>query len=265
MAQTNFNISQVESPVYTASTTGTDTYTATLVPTPTSLVTGQKVRIKFTTANTGACSLNLNSLWAVNIKTQAGNDPADGDIAAASIRELTYDGTNFVLNVNRATTAEQGIVEMATDAEALAWTDEVRYINAKQAKDNYGGSPKSIIATRDLTAAGWSVNYAHWLGATPKYIRITALWSNSIQTNRNMIVWTYDWTNTRSVWWVQEYSSWNALPYSSTTTILFLWEVAWTWSYQTATAVFDSTNVTLTWTKNGSPTWTCNMLIEAFP
>lgn len=80
MATTNFNISQVESPVYTASTTGSDTYTATLVPTPTSLVTGQKVRVKFTTANTGACSLNLNSLGAVNIKTRGGNDPSDGDI-----------------------------------------------------------------------------------------------------------------------------------------------------------------------------------------
>ena len=94
-----------------------------------------KVRVKFTTANTGACTLNLNSLGAKNIKTRAGNDPADGDVTG--IRELTYDGTNFVLTVNQATTAEPGLVEMATDAEVTTGTDQTRYINAKQAKDNY--------------------------------------------------------------------------------------------------------------------------------
>jgi hypothetical protein len=41
------------------------------------------------------------------------------------------------LQRNKATTAEAGISEMATDEEALAGTDQTRYINPKQAKDNY--------------------------------------------------------------------------------------------------------------------------------
>lgn len=39
--------------------------------------------------------------------------------------------------VSDASTTTKGIVEMATDSEASTWTDETRYINAKQAKDNY--------------------------------------------------------------------------------------------------------------------------------
>jgi len=54
------------------------------------------------------------------------------------IVEGFYDGTNFVLDTEDfATTANKGISEMATDAEANTATDETRYINSKQAKDNY--------------------------------------------------------------------------------------------------------------------------------
>ena len=135
--------------IYSVSSDITDTYTANLTPALIAYTIGMKVRIKFTTANTGACSLNLNSLGAKNIKTRAGNDPADGDIAAGGIIELTYDGTNFILPANKATTSEQGIVEMATDSEVATGTDQERYINPKQAKDNYG---TSIIASDSVVA-----------------------------------------------------------------------------------------------------------------
>lgn len=47
---------------YAASADVSDTYTATLVPALTAYATGMRVRILFTTANTGACTLNLNAL-----------------------------------------------------------------------------------------------------------------------------------------------------------------------------------------------------------
>lgn len=48
---------------------------------------------------------------------------------------LQYDGTNMVImSSDFATTSNKGIVEMATDAEALAGTDETRYVNPKQNK-----------------------------------------------------------------------------------------------------------------------------------
>lgn len=47
--------------------------------------------------NTGACTLNVNSLGAKAIKDQKGDDPADSYIDANSFVMVGYDGTNFVL------------------------------------------------------------------------------------------------------------------------------------------------------------------------
>ena len=53
-----------------------------------------------------------------NIKTLAGNDPADGDIAANSVNTFVYDGTNMVLQKpTTASTTEPGLAELATNAE----------------------------------------------------------------------------------------------------------------------------------------------------
>ena len=72
-----------------------------------------------------------------NIKTIDGNDPQTGVIRANGVYTVVYDGTSFILqNEDFATTANKGIVEMATDAEVLTATDETRYINPKQAKDS---------------------------------------------------------------------------------------------------------------------------------
>src|ERR1044072_1476156 len=45
----------------------TDTYVVTLVPAPAAYVTGEHYRFKANTANTGACTVNFNSLRAKTI------------------------------------------------------------------------------------------------------------------------------------------------------------------------------------------------------
>jgi hypothetical protein len=110
--------------VYVNSTTGSDTYTANLTPALTAYATGMMVRVKFDTVNTGACSLNLNSLGAKSIKLIGGSDPLDGDIATAGTYNLVYDGTNFVL---------QSVAVRATDAIASAGTSTITYVTPKQA------------------------------------------------------------------------------------------------------------------------------------
>lgn len=80
---------------YAASTTAANTYTATLAPAPTAYTTGMPVRILFTNANTGAATINLNSLGAKSIVTSAGAALAAGQIAAGMMVTLVYDGTNF--------------------------------------------------------------------------------------------------------------------------------------------------------------------------
>lgn len=76
----------------------TDTYVVTLAPAPAAYVTGEHYRFKANTANTGACTVNFNSLGAKTIKKAAGGittDLADNDIRAGQWVDLVFDGTNF--------------------------------------------------------------------------------------------------------------------------------------------------------------------------
>ena len=50
---------------------------------------------------------------------------------------VVYDGTNMILqNEDIASTTNKGIVELATDAEVITGTDETRYTNSKQVRNN---------------------------------------------------------------------------------------------------------------------------------
>lgn len=74
-----------------------DTYTCNLSPAITAYVTGTSYRFKANTANTGAASVNFNSVGALTIvKLVAGITTAlnDNDIRAGQWVECVYDGTN---------------------------------------------------------------------------------------------------------------------------------------------------------------------------
>lgn len=83
---------------YAADAGASDSYTATLSPAPTAYVTGGHYSFKANTANTGAATINFNSLGAKTIKKVAGGittDLADNDIRSGQIVDLVYDGTNM--------------------------------------------------------------------------------------------------------------------------------------------------------------------------
>lgn len=78
---------------------GTDTYTASM-PNGHALaayLAGQRFYVKIANANTGAATLNINGLGAINIKTVNGLDVVAGELPAGLIAELIYDGTNFIV------------------------------------------------------------------------------------------------------------------------------------------------------------------------
>jgi len=81
---------------YAVDTAANDTYLATIEGI-TSYNAGMVIWLNPVTDNTGACTLNINSLGAKSLKTVLGADPADGHIDAAQIVPLCYDGTNFVI------------------------------------------------------------------------------------------------------------------------------------------------------------------------
>jgi len=57
--------------------------------------TGLRIWVKFTNANTGACTLNMDGYGAKGIKKNVSTALASGDILAGGIYVLVYDGTNF--------------------------------------------------------------------------------------------------------------------------------------------------------------------------
>lgn len=75
-----------------------DVYVATLSPVPAGYVTGQHYRFKANTGNSGAATINFNSLGAKTIKKAAGGITTDldtADIRAGQWVDLCYDGTNM--------------------------------------------------------------------------------------------------------------------------------------------------------------------------
>lgn len=76
-------------------TTNTDTYAGSLPTSPGSYFIGLKINLKVTNANTGAATLNVNSLGAKSIKKNVVDDVVANDIKAGQIVPLIYDGTNF--------------------------------------------------------------------------------------------------------------------------------------------------------------------------
>ena len=85
---------------YCADAGATDAYACSLSPAITAYATGGHYFFKANTVNTGAATINLNSLGAKTIKkytSTGGADLADADIRAGAIVEVIYDGTNMQL------------------------------------------------------------------------------------------------------------------------------------------------------------------------
>lgn len=79
-----------------ASTSGTNTYTATVTNFG-GYGEGVSLTVKFGAANTGASTLNINGLGAVALKKQDGSALVDSDIFANQILTVVHNGTNFIL------------------------------------------------------------------------------------------------------------------------------------------------------------------------
>jgi photosystem II stability/assembly factor-like uncharacterized protein len=75
--------------------TGTNAYAVSIAGV--SLIEGLSVKIKFTNANTGASTLNINGLGAKSILKGNGNALSSGNIKAGQICHLIYNGSNFQL------------------------------------------------------------------------------------------------------------------------------------------------------------------------
>lgn len=82
-----------------------DALTLTLTPAPASYVAGQKFVFKASATNTGAATLNVNSIGVRNIFKRSGGvigALAANDILNGGIYEVVYDGTQFQITATEA-------------------------------------------------------------------------------------------------------------------------------------------------------------------
>jgi hypothetical protein len=96
-----------------ATVTGTDTLTGTLSPALGAYATGNLFSFVAANTNTGAATINLNSLGAKNITKQGTTALIAGDIASGRVHLIEYDGTRFQL-LNPASSTGTGAAVFAT-------------------------------------------------------------------------------------------------------------------------------------------------------
>lgn len=194
---------------YQADAVGTDAYAITCTPAPTAYTTGMRFTFKAGTANTGACSLNVNTLGPITIKKQYNLDLSTGDILANQIVEVVYDGTNFQM------------------------------VSAKSSPAMFANG----VTTRTSTTASGSQTIAHGLGIAPKIVKISAT-LNTGTTNTFTSTGVYNGTTTSCVY-VYSAASNNTSGTDSTNIIKITDSLG---QSQVATCTVDATNITLTWT-----------------
>ena len=129
---------QDSTPQWLGNSSGTNTVTASATPAIASYAAGQTFRFKAGGTNTGAVTLNLNSLGAKAVQKR-GAALVAGDVTANNAVEAVYDGTQFQLisptAVNAASTTVAGIVELATTAETATGASSSLVVTAEGLHD----------------------------------------------------------------------------------------------------------------------------------
>lgn len=234
------NVTTVKSYDQATDSAGSDSYAITVSPAPTAYTTGMRFSFISGTANTGACTLNVNSLGAKNIKKNVSVDLSTGDILLNQVVLVEYDGTNFQM------------------------------MSAQQPRPFY----KSGTTTYNLATASGTQTIAHGLGVTPRFIRMTFMRTQSDIAGSSGIgnlhngVGTFDGTTYATQYTGSDASSGatgNYSTFQSTSAIIVYNRGAGGSDVkQEATASLDATNITLNWTKTNSPTGELMILWEAF-
>lgn len=141
---------------------GTDTYSVTLNNGAVTVLSSQWFVVKFTNANTGAATLNINSIGAKALKKTDGSALSSGDIDPGSIHLLSYDGTNLqVLSLGGG-----GISSVAwgTITGTLSdQTDLQTALNGKQSTITFGTGVQTALGV-NIGSAGAPVLFNGALG-----------------------------------------------------------------------------------------------------
>lgn len=220
LAITTENLGAWNQAGYAADAGSSDTYAITLPIIPSAYYEGMVVQFKANTANTGAATLNVNSLGAKTIKKLASGSKADlstGDIAANMIGILIYDGTDFLL------------------------------ISSQQ--------PRPIYGTGQTTVAGGTtgaVTIAHGLGTTPRMVKITAMKHTSTGNAAfSQSIGTATATSDESCTYFRFENGVSPSQGQASGSILFGQQTDGSTNMDASLSALDATNITLDFATNG--------------
>jgi hypothetical protein len=229
-------LSQSGREIYAASATGNDTYVVTLSPVPLAYYPGFAVRVKLVVCNTGPATLNLNGLGATAITRPSGAALSTGDLTAGNVITCVYDGTNFQVS---------GLVP---DALTAGITPPLSTLHSHKRV--------ASVTTYNIATASGSQTIAHGLGVTPNWftLRTYLVVTNGLMDMKSDGAW--DTTPTYALTYITDTALANA-----TDKIAYILTSAGNLQSATVTSV-DATNITLAWTKAGTPTGTAYFQIE---
>ena len=187
-----------EVPLYAtcATAAGTAAKVATTVNGDFKLVTGAKVRVKFTNANTynGTATLNVDGTGAKSIARVGTTVTTRYYWSAGEVVDFVYDGTNFVMSRSgTATTTYYGLTKLATSGTSTSTSTALTPASlnslAEQMISGYAVySASATYAVGDRVRYGYKIyecivaittaeswNAAHWQALDPLQIQIDAL------------------------------------------------------------------------------------------
>lgn len=143
-------------------------YVVTLAPVPTSYTTGMTVWFTTSNANTGASTINVNSLGAKNIKRDASTNLSAGDIDSSKPVGLVYDGTQFILFAGPSISASgSGILCTATAGTESAPAICLDNANTGGSTTGFFGISSASLFSSHVAVTVASVEAARFADGTP--------------------------------------------------------------------------------------------------
>ena len=170
---------------------GTDTYTGNLgKPFFLAYFKYMRIRVKFTNANTGAATINLNGYGAVAIRKNVSTALVAADIIAGGIYELVYDGTNFQMITSAGSisgiTIPLPLSQGGTNANLTASIGGIFYSTATAGAILAGTATAGQMLRSGASAAPtWSTNT--WANTTGVGQILYATAANVISSNTDFV------------------------------------------------------------------------------
>lgn len=256
---------------YVADTAANDTYVATLIPAIDAYVDGMVIHFKAKTANTGACTLNVNGKGAKAIKKHRDQDTVTGDIEAGQIVTVIYDLSNTVwqmqsqLAIPGDVTAVANITDNAlvlgdggakgVKALTLGAADLKLFMNAAGNANEYASGMKIGTFTIDISTTGTQA--VTGVGFKGSHVEFIGLIDDS-----NYTFWGFDDSSLHYSFADAEAIASGTYHYSSSKSIAVYVSAAYADYFTAYVSSWDADGFTLIKAKTGTPTSTLQVIYK---